>query len=344
MITKTHTQNEIRTSLGLSLSGHVRIENGDTVIEGKNKMSNNLVVSLASIFGSHTCAGDHVPFYNPFTYCYFALGTDTQTPTTVSTAGLISPIGAPTKPTGYSRNYWVDGYTYYVMTTVTWDPGTVTGTVGELGLFAFLRNTLQAVQGSYSASSGQLLSRISVADGELTAFTIDTTKPVVVSWTLKIETDGKLGYYGLMFWASYFNINTISNGSGMPCYNWVTKSSFLVLGSNTANQTTPAMTALVSPIGASPGTKPNTQSISNTTVGAGEYKVTLTGTWNAGTVSGTVGEIGHYGWACTSFWHTTTGGPYLFFRLSNADSDFQSFQIDTQKALTITIDVTFKWV
>ena len=108
---------------------------------------------------------------------------------------------------------------------------------------------------------------------------------------------------------------------------------------------TASMTSLVSPIGASYGTVPNSQAISMDSPSEGSYRVTWTSTWNAGTVSGTVGEIGFRGYGCTSLiTGTMSTAQYAFlWRLCHADEHFQSFAIDTAKALTVSVNMVFTW-
>jgi len=121
----------------------------------------------------------------------------------------------------------------------------------------------------------------------------------------------------------------------------------IYLGSDTSTTTTPGMTSLVAPIGAAPGTAPNsTWGTSIEQVATGVWRVTFVARWNAGTVSGTVGELALYLKPFTS----TTPGWYLskssyhysqvmVARLSAADGDFSSFVIDPNKSLTVQWEV-----
>lgn len=114
---------------------------------------------------------------------------------------------------------------------------------------------------------------------------------------------------------------------------WTIKTGgFMVLGTNTATVTTHGMSALTAPIGGAPGTKPDTQSFSNTNPSGGVYRSIFTVVWNAGNISGTVGEIGLY------LYNNT-----MKSRLSNADSDFTSFVIDDTVPLTIAWTIQFSF-
>ena len=345
-LTKTKEENQINITTTSVVSGHVRIENGDTVIEGKNKITSRLLRDLINFIGGQSFNDNNGilnRYYNNPTYNYVYLGTDTTTPTNSSTDALIAPIGSPTKCSSISSTYWGSGGAYYVQWMATFNPGTVSGTVGEMGLYLYCGgSTLGSFGGTYALNGSAMVARYAVADGEFSAFTIDTTKPVVVVWTFKIETDGKILYYGLINIANHIACYDDTSNFYCPCYNWTSHSSSyscMVLGSDTTTVNTVGMTALVSPIGSGIGTVPNTQSGSITQSAVGDYLLSLTAVWNAGSVSGTVGEIGLYLYGDNT-WRglgtLTPSGCRLYARLSNADSHFSSFSIDTGKNLTIT--------
>jgi len=123
----------------------------------------------------------------------------------------------------------------------------------------------------------------------------------------------------------------------------------IYLGTDTAAPTTHSMTALTSPIGAPPGTAPDTIFGANlTNPSAGTFKIDITAQWVAGTISGTVGELALYLGAFTDLspnWvKDTPGGSYTYpvimvSRLSAADTDFSSFVIDETKSLTVQWDL-----
>jgi len=126
----------------------------------------------------------------------------------------------------------------------------------------------------------------------------------------------------------------------------------IYLGSDTATTTSTTMTSLVSPIGTAPGTPPDSKTISVKDGSAdGVWEITYTATWNAGSVSGTVGELALYLKAPdkTDFrWEFLAVADYdpsevMVSRLSSADGDFSSFIIDETKPLTVDWKVTFSF-
>lgn len=139
----------------------------------------------------------------------------------------------------------------------------------------------------------------------------------------------------------------------LASYNWTTSpfaKSFMVLGTNTSAPTTVNMSALSAPIGTAPGTKANSQAGATLALANGA-EIDYTSTWNAGTVSGTVGEIGLYlntpgaSWMAPIVFGTSpTAGqenPAMFSRLSSADGDFTAFAINVANPLSITWAIQF---
>jgi hypothetical protein len=343
---KTHIKCEVRNLI----TGHVKIQNGDQVIEGKNKLTRQMMLTLINWFTSQLGTDNQATLNRSYTsldYIWMYLGTDTTTPTNNTTSALTAPIGTSpgTKPSSITCTHWtLNTNEYCLCWTAVWNPGTVTGTVGEIGLYLGGRcNSLYtANSANFALDQRPLQARFAVADEEFDSFTIDTTKPVVVSWMFKFVTDGVFMNNMAAQFANVCGAGEESANYGCPLYNWASKTTYMVIGSDTTTQNTPTMTALTTPIGTAPGTKANTQTIANSTIAEGSYKVTLTATWNAGAVSGTLGEIGLYLYCYTfSGVGNMTAGLYFAARLSHADSHFTSFSINTSNNLVITWEITF---
>lgn len=351
-LTKPKTANqEIGVDTQVLVSGHVRIENGDTVIEGKNKITKHFLLSLINFISGHTFTDNAGPLnrnWNNTAYTWVYLGTDTTTPTNASTGSLVAPIG-PTKCSTISTTSWQTGNACYVQWNATFNPGTVSGTVGEMGIYLYCKgDSLNAAGSTYTNNASQMLARYAVADSEFSTFSIDTTKPVVVVWTFKFETDLKILNQGVYTIANFVAGTEETVNLWCPCVNWTQHNpssySGMVIGSDTTTNNTATMTALVSPIGSGVGTAANTASFSTYEAAVGDYRLYLTSVWNAGTVSGTVGEIGLYLAGHTTYTGTTTMPSFtskFWARLSHADGHFTSFSIDTGKNLTITWQIRF---
>jgi len=120
------------------------------------------------------------------------LGTDTDTTTTHNLTALVSPIGsAPGTPPDHTSGCDISNPSTGVWETcfiAIWYAGSVSGTVGELALYlrAF-DNLTPGWSESYSDKSLVMVSRLSVADGDFSAFTIDTSKSLTVEWKIRIE-------------------------------------------------------------------------------------------------------------------------------------------------------------
>jgi hypothetical protein len=115
------------------------------------------------------------------------LGTNTTTPTNISMTALVTPIGtAPgTKPNSQAGSTAALSNGASVTYTSTWNAGTVSGTVGEIGLYLYIQSTLAAFGAGTISPSAVFASRLSVADGDFTAFTINTAAPLTINWTVQ---------------------------------------------------------------------------------------------------------------------------------------------------------------
>lgn len=142
---------------------------------------------------------------------------------------------------------------------------------------------------------------------------------------------------------SYFCGSTLSSSN---CWAY---DAFIVLGSDVLTPTTFDMSALFIPIGGGIGTAPNTTGGDGiTTDGNGNYKMDFFSTWNAGTVSGRVGELGLYlrpFTVLTPQWNSANApGQALCSRLAVADGAFDAFEIDTSRSLTVKWEVGIGYV
>ena len=355
-ITKTEIENRVGLTATVKVSGHVKIENGDTVIEGNNKITMPTLMALINWIsgnngrnGSSSYQSD-VGFNNPAStsYQWIYLGTDTTTQTNIATTSLVAPIGSPTKCYDIKTAGWSSGTTSYIAWTAVFRPGDVSGTVGEMGLYLRMdADGLSSAAAQYINSGSYMAARYSVADSEFDAFIIDETKPVIVTWTLQFTSDGKLlsnATDAIQSFTGAYSNNYSINQNYHPSYGWAAKSCYMVIGSDTTTNNTVSMTQLVVPIGTAPGTIPTTQTFV-TSSDTGYYKVTYTGTWTAGAVSGTVGEVGLYLRGVSSALGVNSGfqvsGLYLWLRLCNADSHFASFVINESYNLTVAITIQF---
>ncbi len=131
-----------------------------------------------------------------------------------------------------------------------------------------------------------------------------------------------------------------SASSGLSAYYLQTSGTSnakMYLGTDTATATTFGTTALTAPIGTAPGTLPSAMTIQSATDNTTYVKLIFVATWNAGTVSGTVGELGLYGY---EMYLTLGSGALttsaLLSRLSTKDGDFTAFTINTANALAVT--------
>ncbi len=117
-------------------------------------------------------------------YSYMRVGTGANV-TQGTTTGLTTPLGtSPDSQAGTTSS--PGGGTYRVSWTATWNAGTLTAiTVSELGLFLYLQINLQNFGWTnFAGSSTALFSRLSDADGDFTAFVVNTSVPLTIEWRL----------------------------------------------------------------------------------------------------------------------------------------------------------------
>jgi len=160
-------------TMELKLFGEVEIENGDTKIKGRNHWVGAGLGTIAAFLGTST----NTSFNTSTNSWYILLGLDTTTPTNVTMISLVNPI--PTQPNFklIAGNYYSGSNNAVTLRyTSIWSPGTVSGTIGEIGLHL----TLISVSDPYMNPG--MVSRLSVADNSFTAFTINTSNALNVVW------------------------------------------------------------------------------------------------------------------------------------------------------------------
>lgn len=133
------------------------------------------------------------------------------------------------------------------------------------------------------------------------------------------------------------------NHWGISTYSWD-----IYLGTDTSTPTVYNTTVLTSPIGTTPGTAAAIKVGSTTNPSSGVYRTIFTATWNAGAVSGTVGEMALYlsvkstlqafGWGWSGSVNETK---QLVSRLAAADGSMTPFLINTANPLTMNWTVQY---
>lgn len=153
---------------------------GHIVNQGLIHISNMLAMSAITY-----SSGMHGTSYNWTTKStYMRLGTGGNV-TTGSTTQLTTIVStAPDSQAGSTSS--PSAGTYRVSWTATWNAGTLTAiTVSEIGLFLDMVATLQSFGFTYSGGGGSVLfSRLSAADGDFTAFVVNTSVPLTIEWRL----------------------------------------------------------------------------------------------------------------------------------------------------------------
>jgi hypothetical protein len=161
--------------LKFASKGHIVNQGLIHIINALSASSTNMASSYKYLF-SRDWTGK--------TYTYMRLGTGGNV-TQGTTTGLTTPVGTgPDSQAGATSS--PGGGTYRVAWTATWNAGSLTAiTVSELGLFLYLQTALQAFGWvTFDGAGTALFSRLSAADGDFTAFVVNTSVPLTIEWRL----------------------------------------------------------------------------------------------------------------------------------------------------------------
>lgn len=177
------------------MEAYVDIINGDTIIHGKNSVVDQGLIGIINyLSGSGVGSPYQLASYNwGGRSTYMVIGTDTTHTTSHGTNSLTAPIGSPpgTIPNTQSGATYgpptTSPGTFQIQWTATWNASTVSGTLGEVGLYLDLMGgpTLQGFNASPSQSVA-LCSRMASADGKFTSFTINNVVPLSIAWTFQL--------------------------------------------------------------------------------------------------------------------------------------------------------------
>jgi hypothetical protein len=176
------------------VEGFVEISNGNTHIRSKNSVVDQGLIGIinylsgATFGGGGSSQGGSSGWYS-MGNSYIVIGQNTSTGTLHSTTALTTPIGgAPgTKPNsqvGVQSNPLAGQF--QIQWTATWNPGTVSGTLGEVGLYLYIVNTLLSFGATGMGGTTLLFSRMASADGKFTSFSINTAVPLSIAWTFLV--------------------------------------------------------------------------------------------------------------------------------------------------------------
>ena len=180
---------ETKISDKIIIRGEVWFKNGGK--ETRHFRNHFVLQGLVGFINSYVFGGTNFsPTYNwvtsPFTNATMTLGTNTATPTTASMTSLVTPIGSGigTVPNSQAGATGSTSTSAWVLLTSTWNAGTISGTVGEVGLWLFAMTTFLAFAGTLNPVARTFSSRLSVADGDFTAQTINASYAFTANWQL----------------------------------------------------------------------------------------------------------------------------------------------------------------
>jgi hypothetical protein len=178
----------------IKMEGFVEIQNGDTHIKAKNKFVQTTLQHITNMIAGYGWWNSVTTFYGPIRSYSIYIGQDISTPTAYNSTALSSPIGTSpgTGPNSISGTVSSPSNGIFNMSiTATWNPGTLSGIVGEMALYMniYTAGNLRAFQwgGGYNPPSAVMASRLSVADGDFSSFAINTLNPLSIAWTIQLR-------------------------------------------------------------------------------------------------------------------------------------------------------------
>jgi hypothetical protein len=173
----------------LMMECHVDIINGDTIIHGKNSVVDQGLIGILNYLScfSYSSGAAASNGFTGVSNSYMVIGSDTISGTTHSTTALVAPIGGGTRPNSQSgATSSPAAGQWQVQWIATWNAATVSGTLGEVGLYLNLTSGLVAFGGNPGGGTTLLCSRMAVADGKFSSFSINTAVPLSIAWTFKL--------------------------------------------------------------------------------------------------------------------------------------------------------------
>ena len=194
--TKDQTKDQLLGD-SIKIRGFVDIKNGDRIIHAENKFVQSMLAWLTNICGINNVRGlaTNNYWYVPTSDWKIYIGSNQTTPTAYNTTVLTSPIGVspgtpPSSKSGNTTN--PSNGVFKIIFVATWDPGAVTGTVGEMALYMRVRNALQSFgwtidMNGIITETTQLVSRLASADGAFSPFVINTANPLSIAWTVQFS-------------------------------------------------------------------------------------------------------------------------------------------------------------
>lgn len=170
----------------IKVTGKVKIQNGENKQVVKNHIVNDGIIHLM-VSMTASCYTDY--YTDLFTKDWGgAIGDDTTTTTSPGDISLVGPLGvAPDSLSGDLLNPAAG--VFEIIYHLTWNSGSVTGTLGETRLDGNLSDAVDfgGILIRDDDSSRGMFSRLSSADGDFSSFVIDDTVPLTIDWTIRFE-------------------------------------------------------------------------------------------------------------------------------------------------------------
>jgi hypothetical protein len=191
----------LRNTFGdvIKISDQITCYNGEKVVfRTKGHITNYGMIAMVNWL-SWTASTSQTAYYglqySIGTYMYIRCGTGHTNPTTATTTAL-DAINATAPSSFFGATSNPSAGSYRITWTATWNAGSLTAiTIYEFGMwwnnawatsptqFA-LQSYAMGSYGSTAASNAEMVSRISDPDGDFSHFTVNTSVPLTLQWSL----------------------------------------------------------------------------------------------------------------------------------------------------------------
>ncbi len=180
------------------IQGKVTIKSGDDIIAEAqdNHMVNQGLRGIISLLSGISVSCNNAYYINMNSYQNtIYLGNDTTTATTADLTDLVTKLSTLTPTLVNGTDAAQGSFTYwYIRRTAHFAPAAYTGTIGEIGLYMRLPQTLTANGWSYASGSvtytfpQYMVARFSAGDGDFTAFSYPQDTTLTVEWEIGVSS------------------------------------------------------------------------------------------------------------------------------------------------------------
>lgn len=174
----------------VSVFGDVKITNGDFKYSSRNHLLNNCFRGIFDCLLLSRVYSNSSFVYLPANSWYIKLGTDTTTITTPTMNELTSLIDILPSSKQILVTDDINNNNYITTYRCIWNIGTISGTIGEAGLYMRTGNCTDVYSNGYNityAPPVKMISRLACADSDFSPIVINPEYPFIIDWSMNFQ-------------------------------------------------------------------------------------------------------------------------------------------------------------